>query len=324
MSDACARCATPLEAGDLRCAVCALPAPLPPAVAADEAVAAQILRCSECGAAMAFVAEVGAPRCAFCGAITAVERPLDPVEAPRRRLPFVVDRAAAQQALRGWLGRRGRFAPDDLADAAIVEQLAPLAWSCWLVSARAEVAWTADSDAGAERSAWAPHAGEVELRFDNLAIPGTRGLSRDEAHALVRHYDLGTAVDVAAADPRVPDAVIEQFAVQRSAARAHLQRVLTDQAERRVAADHVPGRQVRNVNVAVLVRHLTTERLALPAWVLSYRYDDRPYRAIIHGQDAAVVVGKAPVDARKVAIAVALGLAAVGALVALIYLLAHR
>jgi uncharacterized Zn finger protein (UPF0148 family) len=43
MSEACSRCATPLEAGDIRCATCAQPAPLmhdvPP-----EAIA-KILRC---------------------------------------------------------------------------------------------------------------------------------------------------------------------------------------------------------------------------------------------------------------------------------------
>jgi hypothetical protein len=333
---ACGRCASPLEAGDLRCAVCALAAPM--ALVADRgpdlAVAAiQILRCGECGAAVGFVAEVGAPRCAFCGAVTAVERPVDPVEAPTQRVPFRVDRDAARAALRGWLGRRGFFAPRDLADAAIVEQLAPLAWACWVINAEAEVAWTADSDAGAQRSAWAPHAGVCELTFANLAVPGTRGLTGAEARALVRGYDLSTARaivvgdDGEAGDPGDPlageAAVVEQFALQRSAARRLLHGLLEDQAAARVERTEVPGNQVRNVNVGVLVRRLSTARVALPAWVLSYRYGGRPYRAIVHGQDADLVLGKAPVDRGKVALVVAAIAAGVVAVIALTYFLAR-
>ncbi|HEY0253471.1 MAG TPA: hypothetical protein VGC41_18180, partial [Kofleriaceae bacterium] len=75
MSD-CTRCATPLEEGDLRCAVCALP--LPPAPSAATKTRAQILRCTECGAAIAYDANKQTPACGFCGATMKVEQPLDP------------------------------------------------------------------------------------------------------------------------------------------------------------------------------------------------------------------------------------------------------
>ena len=71
------RCASPLERGDLRCAVCALPAPAAGQVAQPER--ARVLRCRECNAAIAFSPEAQAPRCAFCGAVMAVEQPIDPV-----------------------------------------------------------------------------------------------------------------------------------------------------------------------------------------------------------------------------------------------------
>ena len=55
---ACTRCQTALEDGDLRCAICALPVPATDAAAhpGDGAPRAQILRCRECGAALAFFA----------------------------------------------------------------------------------------------------------------------------------------------------------------------------------------------------------------------------------------------------------------------------
>lgn len=49
----CTRCETPIETGDLRCAVCALVLAAPAAGAAD-ATRASVLRCTDCAAAIAF------------------------------------------------------------------------------------------------------------------------------------------------------------------------------------------------------------------------------------------------------------------------------
>ena len=111
---ACTRCATALEDGDLRCAICGLVAPPPDARPAGRPWA-QVLRCSECGAAVGFSAQAQAPRCGFCAATMAIEQPIDPIEEAERQLPFTVDRAAAQAALRGWLTTRGWLAPRALA-----------------------------------------------------------------------------------------------------------------------------------------------------------------------------------------------------------------
>src|SRR5439155_1922324 len=74
----CKRCATPLEDGDIRCAVCALATP--DHGRAPTRAVARVLRCTECGAAVAYVAEVQAPRCGFCRAVMRVETPTDPIE----------------------------------------------------------------------------------------------------------------------------------------------------------------------------------------------------------------------------------------------------
>lgn len=316
---ACSRCASPLEEGDLRCAVCALAVPEPPASAAVRP-RVQLLRCTECGAAIGFDPAKQAPACAFCGAVMTIEQPVDPVETARLRVPFAVDRAAAEAALRGWLGRRGFFAPKTLKHEAVLESLAPLCWAAWIARGRARVAWTADSDLGAERSRWAPHAGEVGLDFGSIVVPATRGLRHDECARLVPAYDLARAVPVDT-PPELP-AVIESFDTQRSAARAHVHAAIQAQAEAMVDPQ-VPGRRKRNLHVACLLESQTTERVALPAWVMTYRYRGSPYRAIVHGQRADVVLGSSPTDWRKVAWVVLAGLAAVLAVIAVIVLLAR-
>src|SRR5262249_13091954 len=120
----CERCHSPLELGDLRCAVCALPIEL--AVADAGKPHAQVLRCRECGAAVAFSPHVQAPHWGFGRSRRAIEQPVDPLEEADRMLPFAVDRDSAERALRGWLAKRGYFAPAALASEAVFDSLVPL------------------------------------------------------------------------------------------------------------------------------------------------------------------------------------------------------
>ncbi len=316
----CTRCHGRLEHGDLRCAVCALPVAIEEP--AERTARAQVLRCMECNAAVAFSAAHQAPRCAFCGATMAIEQLVDPLEVAEVQIPFTVDRDTAVTALRGWLGKRGFFAPKTLRDEAVLESLTPLCWAGWVCSAQATVAWTADSDEGSKRSAWAPHAGQVPMRFESIVVPASRGLTLDECRLLVPYYDLRRAVPVALeAIPGEEPAMIESFDAQRSAARRHVQRSIEATAKTRVEP-HIPGRRFRKIHVACLLQGQTTERVALPAWVLAYRYRGRPYRAIVHGQRPEVVLGGAPIDWAKVATLVAGVLAAAAVVVAIV--LAYR
>jgi hypothetical protein len=313
----CSRCASPLEDGDLRCAVCALP------VAATRAHVerprVQILRCTWCGAAVGFDASHQAPACGFCGSVMTIEQPVDPIEVATLRVPFTVDREVATAALRGWLGRRGFFAPPALRDEAVLDSVTQLCWAAWIVNAEATVAWTADSDHGAERSAWAPHAGQTTQRFANLVVPASRGLTAEECALLAPYYDVAHVVPVDAAGDDVT--MIESFDAQRSGARAQVLRAIHSLAAARVQRQDVPGRRFRKVHVACLLERQTTDRVALPAWVLAYRYRGTPYRAIVHGERPEIVFGTSPLDWRKIgrlASAIVLAIAAIIAAVLLL------
>lgn len=312
---ACQGCRSPLEPEDLRCSVCARATP--ERTETTSRPAAKILRCQGCGAALAYVAEVGAPKCAFCKHVLVVEQPPDPLEVADWVLPFAVPPEQASAALGAWLRTLGFFRPSDLASTAKLEGLTPIAWCGWLVDGDAHVTWTADSDAGAWRSSWAPHAGEVPMPFRNTVVPASRGLRLDECARLVEHYDVGRLLPTAQS-PEPARAVVEQFDVQRSAARRQVVEALEAEAARRIAGDGtIPGSRFRKVRVSVLLRSLRTRRVALPAYVLSYRYRGEVHRAIVHGQDASVTFGSAPWSYRKIA-AVALAVIAVVAVVVLL------
>ena len=112
--------------------------------------------------------------------------------------------------------------------------------------------------------------------------------------------------------------LFRSFDAQRSAARAFIQRAIEATARTRVE-DHIPGHRFRNVHVACLVERQATRRVALPAWVMAYRYRGTPYRAIVHGQRPEIVFGSSPVDWRKVAV-LSLALSIVAALIVLLVL----
>ncbi|ATB29607.1 hypothetical protein [Melittangium boletus] len=308
----CARCGGALEVGDLRCPLCGLAVPRSRESGVPrEKVRARVARCDTCGAAVEYSVEAKAPRCAFCASVMHVETTADPLEQAEAIVPFTVDPSAAREALAGFLSQKRFFRPSDLAVRAAVDSLKALWWPAWGFSAGARVSWAADSDAGSRRSDWAPHAGQVDLAFQDVLVSASRGLSARECAQLAGGYRLGAA----AREPRGPeDAQMERFDVTRSGARRQIQAAVEAEARQRMEREHIPGRRFRNVHVAVVLSRLETRRYALPAYVLAYRYRNKLYRVVVHGEDPAVVLGDAPVSVVKVLAVVGAVLLALGLL----------
>ncbi len=261
---------------------------------------AQILRCEACAAAITYRVEAQAPKCAFCGAVMHLETPEDPLEEAQGYLPFTVTQEQARTSLGRWLGTLGFFRPSDLRSEAAIDELEPLWWVGWVFDAETLVSWTADSNAGARRSAWAPHAGQDPLSMKSILVSASRGLSKEESAQLARGFRLDSAV---AAPQGAPGATIERFDVQRSAARQTIAAAVQASAEQHAQA-WIPGSSFRNLHAVVLLRRLQTQRFAFPTYVLAYRYNDKVYRALVHGQDADCVIGSAPYSMVKIVLVV--------------------
>ncbi len=291
----CSRCETPLEPGDLRCAVCGQASPHE--VTRNEKVIVQVLRCTGCGASVAYDPKHQAPLCSFCNSVVKVETIEDPMEQTEGYLPFTVSKDQSRVALRNWLGSLGWFRPSDLKSAAILEELRPLWWVAWVIDAESMVSWAADSNAGSHRSAWAPHSGQTHVSFNSILASASRGLSDSEAAAVTPGVDLGS---VRAKPEGAENPTLEQFDLQRSQARQQVGAALRRLAAEHVQRSQIPGSRFRNVRVSVVVRKLITRRLSLPAYVLAYRYKNDLYRVVICGQDVRMIVGKAPYSMAKI------------------------
>ena len=308
-SPPCPRCESPFETGDLVCAVCGAAAPAEAGLGAPpQALSTEVLRCDGCDAAVRYDPLVRALRCVFCDAVMHREQVEDPLEQVRSYLPFTVDAAEAHTALRSWMSGLGWFRPGDLTSDARVETLRPLWWVGWIFDAEARVSWTADSNADTGRASWAPHAGQSTVRFDDIFVSASRGLTGAETSTLCASYDLGSARP----EPEgvaMEQATIEEFDVPRSRARARVNATIRASAAREVTTRLCPGSTHRNVHVEPRLSGLDTRRRAFPAWVLAYRYRGVLYRVVLSGQDASSLCGAAPYSVARILLVVFAGLA---------------
>lgn len=310
----CSRCESPLEAGDLRCAICGRAAEAHRE--REQILSIQVLRCESCGAAVSYDAEVGAPNCSFCDSVMHLEELVDPVEQTEGYVPFRVTREEARATLRDWLRSQGFFRPSDLARRARLESIKAIYWVAWVCDARAYVTWTADSDAGSGRSAWAPHSGAVRMEFDNVLVSASRGLQDKEVVALTPFIRLDTIREQPSTLDSETPVALETFDVQRSGARRRIVSAIHRVAAHRVERGQIPGSRFRKVKTSALLEALETRRLALPAWVFAYRYEDRLYRAVVSGEDAHGVTGSVPFSLARlflvIGAVIAAGLVALG------------
>jgi hypothetical protein len=230
----------------------------------------------------------------------------DPIDQADQFVPFKVGTDEAHEALRMFLGKGGFFRPKDLASRAALDSLRPMWWPGWRFNAQVEATWTADTDAGAHRSDWAPHAGATRLVLNNILVSASRGLTQAETQTLSPAYDLTQAKP----QPEGPsDAQVELFDVTRSGARRQILAALEFTARERIARSALPGRRHRNLRTAVTLTGLDTAHYALPAYVLAYRYGKKLYRVVVHGQDPTCVLGEKPISWGKVAVTVLVALA---------------
>jgi hypothetical protein len=250
-----------------------------------------------------------APRCSFCDSVVKLETLDDPLEQSSGYLPFTVTPDEAHAALKRWLGTLGWFRPGDLLSQSRLHELRPLWWVAWVFDADSRISWTGDSNAGAGRSAWAPHAGETHVNFRNVLATASRGLSLAEVQAISPGLNLNSV----RAEPELAgmaesavngQVTLEQFDMQRSQARRQVVDALHAMAIEHVKQHEIPGSSFRKVNVSIVVEGLVTRRFSLPAYVLAYRYKQELYRVVICGQDARLLIGKAPYSMAKIMLCV--------------------
>ncbi len=236
-------------------------------------------------------------------------------------MPVAVSRATAEQHFRTW-ATKSWFRPPALRTAEV--RLHLLLLPAWRFHARLETHWTGLRRA-ATRSGKAPVAGVEQLELTTM-VPASSGLGQAELGAL-QPFDEGQArpwrgvVNLAAdlaADHELADigsdddneVIWEPPALTKRGARSRAHRELADSHRRRIARE----RGLVSTRVSAVIEDRDVRLMLVPIYIGTFRFRDRPWRFLINGQTGEIV-GKAPLDWRKVLALVVLALAVVGLLI---------
>ncbi len=298
----CTVCGALQDEEDLFCANCGTE--LPPRADARQPLPTHTLThnflCQGCGASMSYDASAQTLRCPFCGSEQLQHQQDAQLLSADRVVPFAVDRPAAEDLLRRWLGS-GFWRPGDLASAAVLTKVTPVFVPYWVFEARTFTYWTADSSVtpSGARGDWTPVFGEHRGNYAGLLIGASGALTPAETEALCP-FDLAQAQPYAEVDTE--NVIVEQFRVQRKYARPLAHQDL-ERLEQAACRPLVPG-QCRNLKVNVRLEGLSSSTVLLPVWIMAYRYQEQVYRFLVNGQTGRAT-GRAPVSWKKIAAAIA-------------------
>lgn len=274
------------------------------------------IHCNRCGASTTLDPHIAAASCAFCGTASVVEAPPDAnMIRPEGLLAFTVPRETAAKKFRDWLGSLW-LRPNDLKKKSTLTKLAGAYIPFWTFDAATHSAWTADAGyyyyvtvrqgnrtVQQRRVRWEPASGTLELFFDDLPVPASRGLDA----RICQEIEPFPTSDLLEYDPSyIAGFVAEEYAVNLEEAIGLARERMTREI-RAACAREVPGDTHRNLQVRTQFSGIAYKNALLPLWVAAYEYAGKPYRFLVNGVTGKVS-GHAPYSWVKITLLVLAGL----------------
>lgn len=257
-----------------------------------------VMECEGCGGTVVYDAAREHARCIFCASVALRPETLDePPPQPDVAVPFRVRPELADATFRRW-ARSSWWYPSELRKLTIsLEQL----WiPAWRFDASVEAHWAALRRA-ATQTGKQPVSG-LDVSARRVWAPASLGLAEEELQALAP-FDEVDAQAWTSEDAKIP---YEVGATSEAAALTTARRLFASQAR----FDLSRARGLSDCHVSVALTDVNARSLMLPVFIGSFRWQDRPYRFVINGQTGKIT-GHAPIDWRRVSIAVAIVLAIV-------------
>jgi hypothetical protein len=256
----------------------------------------KVVACKRCGAHTALDPHVSASACAFCGTSAVVEAPPDPnVVRPEGLLPFRISRESALQSFRAWLHKLW-LRPNDLKRASRVTGVQGAYIPFWTFDAGTFSQWTAEAGyyyyvnvqvrengrmvtRQERRIRWEPAAGSLELFFDDVPVPASRGVDA----SLCQNIEPFPTADLTPYDPSYLSGFLaEENAIDLPEALETAKERMRGEI-RTACAARVPGDTHRNLVVHTVFSALAYKNALLPIWIAAYNYHDKPYRFLVNG-----------------------------------------
>ena len=257
----------------------------------------QIMRCTACGAELAVNGVETSTFCAYCGQATVVQDRVDDYLKPDFIIPFKVTRDDAEKIIRTQLNK-GFFVPKGIKNFE-VEKIRGIYVPFWLFDMHySDRQFYKYSKKQGKTTVTRYEYFEAKTFFKQLTLDASLNLN-DDSSARLEPYDMRQLVDFDMAylsgyysdrfDVGVAD--ITGNAVLRAG------ELFNEQAMKEIK--HKTGKLVKqdpDFNVS------KTEYALLPAWFLSFKYDDKPYTILVNGQTGKMVGAVPYVKAKAYAI----------------------
>ena len=290
---------------------------------ASENVETEEVRCSSCAASVTFTGTLTSSECAYCGSPIQRENvhrakhrvPVDGV------LPFQVNRSRAKENLRAWTTSRW-FAPNEFLKRGVEGRFNGVYTSFWTYDTltanvyhgqRGERYWvtvgTGDRKRRERRTRWYPAHGSFQRFFDDVLVCAARGLPKKLVRKL-EPWPLHECLpfnqeSLAGFLAETYDTSLKEGFAE---AKARIDEAIHQEVRRRIGGD-----EQRVLSLSTRCDAITYKHLLLPAWLLTYRYNEKPYRVIVNAASGEVQ-GERPYSWVKITLAVLAGVAAASGL----------
>lgn len=263
--------------------------------------------CQNCGSQVLFDEMQTATVCPMCGSSqVSKERQLSGV-APDGIIPFLVDKAQAQENFHQWVKSRW-FAPNALKKSYQSGHLEGMYLPFWTFDAEAEADYrgeggthytTTDKD-GKEttHTRWTPVSGRVALSFDDLPVCATANRVREVVDR-IQPYNTSTG-SAPFATAYLSGFAAERYSVGADQAFGSAQEEMEGQL-REAALSQIRARydEARVSYLNAEYHEVKYKHVLLPAWSSAFAYSGKEYLYLINGETGAVG-GQRPYSVPKI------------------------
>ncbi|MBQ3337142.1 MAG: hypothetical protein IJG80_07040, partial [Selenomonadaceae bacterium] len=269
----------------------------------DEAKALHAFTCSSCGAELVCDENTMATECVYCGNPTMIPKRFDGMLKPDYVIPFKKTKADAVAALKEFY-KGHMLLPSNFTANNRVEAIQPMYVPFWLFDSKI----TAQAEFRAEKHHVITTPKEIitevsvfncrrkgVMRFERIPVDGSKKME-DTYMESIEPFNYSELVDFSAAYLTGYLADKYDVTAEESSARAD-RRVENSAIE--VLQSSVENFDAVQLEDAAVVKDVGKVSYAMvPVWILTTRYNDRPYTFMMNGQTGKVV-GSLPYDKTK-------------------------
>lgn len=279
--------------------------------------------CKSCGAESIYDALQTSDVCPYCGSNQVMEAHTVETIPPGGVCPFVVTPEQAGNSFTKWLKRK-LFCPSKAKKSAKADSFNGVYIPYWTFDTETESIYTArygidrsytDSKGNRHTTTdWYRTSGSYNRFIDDQLVCASKRYNT----AMLRSIEpYNTAENKKYKPEYLAGFISERYSIGLQegwgTAKRYIERTLdneiTNKIRRENNADHVS-----NLNFSTEYDNIMYKYLLLPVWLSSFKYKNKVFQFMVNGETGKVG-GNAPISALRVAIAVLLGVAVVGALV---------